>query len=173
MVGGFAGTGKTTIVSHLVNTWSRVAVAALCGKAAHVLRQKGAEAKTIHSLIYSPYELNGKIHFRRKTKVDASIFVIDEASMIDHLLLQDLLWFGIPVLFIGDHGQLEPIGTNPNLMKEPKVKLVNFHDHNPGHDIHYGLNGDKLASLGWKSPVSFEDSMKTTIEWQQAHPEWL
>ncbi len=48
-----------------------------------------------------------------------------------------------------------------------------FHDDNPGHDLHYGLNGEKLAELGWKSPLDFETSMKNTIEWQQRHPEWM
>lgn len=57
--------------------------------------------------------------------------------------------------------------------KEAKTRIVNFHDHNPGHDLHYGLNGEALAALGWHSPVSFEESMKQTIEWQQANPEWM
>lgn len=57
--------------------------------------------------------------------------------------------------------------------KEAGIKMVNFHSHNPGHDLHYGLNGDALAALGWTSPVSFEDSMRNTIEWQKAHPEWM
>lgn len=57
--------------------------------------------------------------------------------------------------------------------KKLKYKLARFHENNPGHDLHYGLNGDKLADLGWKSPVSFEDSLKETIDWQQRNPQWL
>lgn len=57
--------------------------------------------------------------------------------------------------------------------KEPKYELSYFHKDNPGHDLHYGLDGSALAKLGWKSPVSFEDSLKNTIEWQQRNPEWL
>lgn len=50
---GFAGTGKTTLARHAVG--HRWRFAALTGKAAHVLRQKGCEdASTIHSLIYRP-----------------------------------------------------------------------------------------------------------------------
>ena len=60
------------------------------------------------------------------------------------------------------------------LMGKPaKCGVVNFHDSNPGHDVHYGLNGDALAELGWKSPMSFEESMRKTIEWQKNHPEWM
>lgn len=61
-----------------------------------------------------------------------------------------------------------------NLMdKKAFYEVTNFHDSNPGHDLHYGLSGKKLEELGWESPVGFEDSMKSTIEWQKAHPEWL
>lgn len=57
--------------------------------------------------------------------------------------------------------------------KELKYKLVDFHSDQPGHDLHYGLDGDKLHKLGWTSPVSFDDSMKATIDWQLANPEWI
>lgn len=43
----------------------------------------------------------------------------------------------------------------------------------PGHDLHYGLDGTKLADLGWRSPRSFEESLRGTVEWQMKHPEWL
>jgi len=60
------------------------------------------------------------------------------------------------------------------LMKKPlKYKLVDFHKTRPGHDRHYGLDGTKLADLGWKSPISFEESMKQTIAWQKRHQQWL
>lgn len=57
--------------------------------------------------------------------------------------------------------------------KELKYKIVDFHKTRPGHDKHYGLNDDKIKALGWKSPVSFEESLKNTIEWQQNNPQWI
>lgn len=57
--------------------------------------------------------------------------------------------------------------------KSARYQLVNFHEHNPGHDLHYGLDGEKLAALGWKAPVPFDESMKNTIEWQERNPEWM
>lgn len=56
--------------------------------------------------------------------------------------------------------------------KEAKFRFVNFHEGNPGHDLHYGLDGRKLLRAGWTSPVSFEESLKNVIEWQEKHPEW-
>lgn len=55
-LGGFAGTGKTTLAKHLVAGASgKWLYAAFTGKASHVMRQKGcADAQTIHSLIYKP-----------------------------------------------------------------------------------------------------------------------
>lgn len=57
--------------------------------------------------------------------------------------------------------------------KSLEYELVDFHSTRPGHDLHYGLDGTKLKKKGWKSPLSFEVSLKNTIEWQQQHPEWI
>jgi exodeoxyribonuclease-5 len=129
VMGGYAGTGKSTLISHLAAEWQGVAVCALCGKAAQVLRDKGAEATTIHGLIYVPFkDAQGKFRFeRRRHLCGVRTIIVDEASMIDEVLFSDLLSFRLPVLFVGDHGQLEPIGDNPNLMKAPDVRLENIH----------------------------------------------
>jgi exodeoxyribonuclease-5 len=55
--------------------------------------------------------------------------------MINQLLFDDLLSFGLPVLFVGDHGQLEPIGTNPRLMAHPKLRLEQIHRQAAGNPI--------------------------------------
>lgn len=57
--------------------------------------------------------------------------------------------------------------------KELKYKVTDVHTYRPGHDPHYGLNDDKLRNLGWKSPVSFEDSLAATIKWQSENPHWI
>jgi len=59
------------------------------------------------------------------------------------------------------------------LGKPFKWKFVGASDTRPGHDQHYGLDGTKLRDLGWKAPVSFEDSLREVIRWQTAHPEWM
>lgn len=53
---GYAGSGKTTLAKHLAESAGNVLFATFTGKAAHVLRQKGCPAGTIHSLIYQPRE---------------------------------------------------------------------------------------------------------------------
>lgn len=77
---------------------------------------------------------------------------------------------------VGDKqvNNLELVQTISKLMgKDAKHELVYFHQDNPGHDLHYGLDGRKLADLGWESPIGFEDSLKNTIEWQQRNKEWM
>lgn len=59
------------------------------------------------------------------------------------------------------------------LNKDLHYRLVDFHSSRPGHDLRYALDGDKLAALGWKAPLSLDESLKNTVEWTVAHPEWL
>lgn len=54
-----------------------------------------------------------------------------------------------------------------------KIKGQNFHESRPGHDLRYGLTGDKLKGLGWEPPVSFEEGLETTVKWYLQNPEWL
>lgn len=56
--------------------------------------------------------------------------------------------------------------------KELKYELVDVHSARPGHDLRYSLDGSKLERLGWTPPMSFEESLKSTVEWSLANPEW-
>lgn len=57
--------------------------------------------------------------------------------------------------------------------KTLKFEVVDFHSSRPGHDLRYALDGQKLADVGWKAPIPFEDSLRSTVEWTIAHPEWM
>jgi exodeoxyribonuclease-5 len=129
-MGGLAGTGKSTLISYLDEHWHAVAAVALCGKAAHVLRAKGvAQAQTIHSLMYVPFEgRDGKTHYRKRDHLDGiDIIIVDEASMVDEYVYSDLSSYGLPMLLVGDHGQLQPIGKDPGLMLDPQIRLEEIH----------------------------------------------
>lgn len=126
-LGGYAGTGKSTLISFMLNRLKHTAVCAFTGKAANVLRRKGVDASTIHSLIYEPYYEGGVIKFELRTNLPFDRIIVDEASMVSLDLYTDLMSFKIPILFVGDHGQLEPVGSDFNLMKDPDVKLEKIH----------------------------------------------
>ena len=42
----------------------------------------------------------------------------------------------------------------------------------PGHDRRYALDGSKLAGLGWRNRVSFEDGLAATVDWFLANESW-
>jgi dTDP-glucose 4,6-dehydratase len=56
---------------------------------------------------------------------------------------------------------------------EPKITPVNFHESRPGHDLRYALDGNKMRAWGWAAPISFEESLRRTVEWTVEHKEWL
>jgi exodeoxyribonuclease-5 len=138
-LGGYAGTGKTTLIAYLrkaLRDFDETATVAFCaytGKAARVLQEKlreqrvmrrGDTVSTIHSLIYTSEESpSGAPRWIRKDKLERDLIVVDEASMVDKVIWEDLLSFGIPILAVGDHGQLPPVGSAFNLMAEPQIRL--------------------------------------------------
>ena len=141
---GYAGTGKTTLARHIANDIDGdVLFAAFTGKAAMVLRSRGArKASTIHSLIYRPRgedvtededtgrsQVVPQFTLNRSSPVsDAALVVIDECSMVDEELGRDLLSFGTPVLVLGDPGQLPPVsGGGFFTDAEPDFLLEEIH----------------------------------------------
>jgi exodeoxyribonuclease-5 len=137
-LGGAAGCGKSVVVTELHRRLPKFGVAAFTGKATHVLRRRGIEkAKTIHSLIYNPISHdNGTVTFELKDHLDVDGFVLDESSTISLELYKDMKSFGLPMVFVGDHNQLEPVGSNPNLMKSPDYRLETIH-RNAGEIAHF------------------------------------
>lgn len=131
-LGGYAGTGKSTCLTFLTQQFPNFLICAYTGKAANVLRKKGILANTIHSTIYNvdlDADGNPRFKLKRQGQLGPNVqgFFVDEASMITKDLMQDLLSFNLPVLFLGDHGQLEPIGGSHNLMQNPDCKLETIH----------------------------------------------
>ena len=140
---GKAGTGKTSLIkvllteSTFIQKNQKVAVIAPTHAAARVLRSKGVPAQTIHSLIYRVEELpDGTMVYHRKSKdeikYEYSLLVVDEASMCDSFMRNDILAFEIPVLFVGDAGQLPPVsGTSDDkkglFMQEAESSLNEIH----------------------------------------------
>jgi exodeoxyribonuclease-5 len=139
-LGGYAGTGKTTVLSVLSSIIDGdIHFASLTNKAVDVLRSKlpyGSNVSTLHSLLYNYRKVryvlpNGKRTFRYVRELKkynpelrgCSLAVVDEASMLSESILDDLASFHIKILAVGDHAQLPPIGDNFNLMESPDIRL--------------------------------------------------
>lgn len=143
-LGGYAGTGKTTLAIHLASfAKGKVLFGAFTGKAARVMRSKGcAGASTIHSMIYhtETNEETGEVSVTKKSRLelpeDTSLIIIDECSMVDEELGRDLLSFGIPVLVLGDPAQLPPIkGGGFFTGGQPDYMLTEVHRQAAGSPI--------------------------------------
>lgn len=136
---GHAGTGKTTIVKEIVKILRdthklKVNIVAPTGKAAQVLSKKGIPATSVHRLIYEVQSLVPLV-FRRTDKLSCDVVIVDEASMVNSEMMRDILSFKKMVLFVGDHGQLSPIGNDPGLMKSPDYILTKIFRQAEGSDI--------------------------------------
>ncbi len=151
-LGGYAGTGKTTLIAVIRqelakrNKDLKVGFASYTGKAARVLQTKLTEQKvilpqdtvgTIHALIYSPIvnEKEEIVGWATKEKIDRTLIIIDEASMVDETIWRHLLAYKVPIIAVGDHGQLPPIRGNFNLMQEPQLRLDEIHRQARGNPI--------------------------------------
>ena len=140
---GYAGTGKTTLVSALVRTLSRYRLRSVLlaptGRAAKVFSNYAQrKAFTIHKHIYRVKMVDGTLNFSRKeNKFSNTLFIVDEVSMISdsssslsdlfarRSLLEDMIQYtfegeNCKLLFIGDEAQLPPVHSedSPALMDE-------------------------------------------------------
>ncbi len=141
-VGGYAGTGKTTLIAAIREAMAQqsgwgdtsVAFCSFTGKAANVLEQKLRSSQvlqehdscsTIHRLIYEPaYDAEDRfVGFRRVRNISKDVIIVDEGSMVREDVWRDILSFQKPVLVVGDHGQLPPVGDRFHLMAHPAVTL--------------------------------------------------
>lgn len=133
---GPAGTGKTTLAKEVAAALMiyDVQFAAYTGKAASVLRGKGCNpAGTLHSLMYKPQKTAKGLEFVLRDREDselgeADLLILDEVSMVDRELAADVESFGVPILVLGDPGQLEPIaGEGHYTSRKPDVELAEAH----------------------------------------------
>lgn len=131
-LGGFAGTGKSTLATHFATGLSRVDYCAFTGKAALVMQRKGClGASTIHSAIYICKRDRGIFSFELNPDSaikDSDLVIVDECSMVSAELGIDLLSFGTKVLVLGDPAQLPPVdGAGYFTSRSPDFMLTEIH----------------------------------------------
>ena len=135
VLNGYAGTGKTTLISALVEVLAdmgtKCVLLAPTGRAAKVLsRYSGREALTIHKRIYrektnADYESKFSLNINKER---GAVFIVDEASMLSDTsgegqifgsgsLLDDLIKYvrsgkECRLILVGDNAQLPPVGAD-------------------------------------------------------------
>ncbi len=118
---GGPGTGKTTVIRGIIKLFKSLNVsyvlAAPTGRAAKRMTEAtGEEAKTIHRMLEVMRTDDNEMRFIRdeNNPLDEDLIIIDEASMIDTLLMEALLRAinpGSRVIIIGDANQLPSVGA--------------------------------------------------------------
>ena len=124
VITGGPGTGKTTIINAVLKIFARLGVgimlAAPTGRAAKRMSEAtGHEAKTIHRMLEYSIQKGG---FQRNEKnpLNCDLLIIDEASMIDTILMHHLLKAIPPkatFILVGDVNQLPSVGAG-NVLKD-------------------------------------------------------
>jgi len=160
VMGGYAGTGKTTCLKELVQRVKndhpnvRMHICAFTGKATHqIIGTVGGylpaeQITTIHRLMYRPItDVAGNITgWDRRPMISAQFIVVDEGSMIGPEIWRDMLSYDVPILVVGDPFQLPPIidnytlrlfpgAKNFNLMTTPDSMLTEVHRQAQGNPI--------------------------------------
>ncbi|MDQ3190097.1 MAG: AAA family ATPase [Bacteroidota bacterium] len=146
---GYAGTGKTTLISALVKTLPHLKILPILlaptGRAAKVLANySGRQALTIHKKIYKRKGEADQIGgFKLMPNLHSNTcFIVDEASMIADVssmennssarsLLEDLLAYvregeNCKIIFIGDAAQLPPVGSDLSPALDAEYLAKNF-----------------------------------------------
>ena len=184
IITGGPGTGKTTIINAILKIFSAVKanimLAAPTGRAAKRMSETtGHESKTIHRLL--EYNMRkGGFQKNEEYPLDCQLLIIDEASMIDTLLMHHLLKAIPPTstfIMVGDVNQLPSVGAG-NVLRDiidsgiaPVVQLneifrqakessiiVNAHTINEGRIPNLKSTPDKLDDFYF---IEQEDPQKT------------
>lgn len=199
VLSGYAGTGKTFLIDYVVREVLRLKIGSEAvfvsptGKAAANLVKNGTLAGTVHSLIYVrdgeefDVDENGEIierkelTFIKRQAIDEKIrlIIIDEASMINETVLNDLLSFNVKCLFCGDGAQLPPVNGTCSLLENPHytmTEIVRQAADNPiirvatmareGKRIPYGNYDDKVCVVG-RNALSLADRKRIFLKADQ------
>ncbi|MCD7708635.1 MAG: ATP-dependent RecD-like DNA helicase [Clostridiales bacterium] len=185
---GGPGTGKTTTTLGIISAYRKaqknVLLAAPTGRAAKRMSQAtGMEAKTIHRLLeYKPPEGYQK---NEENPLDADVLILDECSMIDLLLMYNLLKAlpdPITLILVGDTDQLPSVGAG-NVLKDiiasgivPVVQLTQIFRQAQGsriitnaHRINHGempdLRGGKNADFFFAAKETNEEAAELLVKY--------
>lgn len=128
VITGGPGTGKTTIINTLINIFEqcglKVAICAPTGRAAkRITETSGHYACTVHRLLeyyYSEGEDLMKFGKTKEDPLDYDVVIVDEASMVDLMLMQGLTEAvrpGTRLIMVGDYDQLPSVGAG-NVLRD-------------------------------------------------------
>lgn len=166
---GYAGTGKTTLVTTLVKTLPQIGMRyqlmAPTGRAAKVLSGYTEKtASTIHRKIYRFQQYaDGSFRMTRaENKSKNTVFIVDECSMIPddftngRSLLDDLIGYvfsgeNCRLLLIGDNAQLPPVGLENSPANDIKVLKNSFNLTVASYELTEVMRQEEESGILWNA----------------------
>ncbi len=138
VITGGPGTGKTTIINAIIKIFSRlklkIMLAAPTGRAAKRMSETtGYEARTIHRLLEFSFQKGG-FQKNEKKPLDCDLLIVDEASMIDTILMHHMLKAVPPratFILVGDVNQLPSVGAGSilnDIIESGSVSVVELNE---------------------------------------------
>ena len=138
VITGGPGTGKTTIILSIIKIFEamnkKVLLCAPTGRAAkRITESTGREAKTIHRLLeyaYGEDDSNLTFNKNENSPLDCHAIIVDEMSMVDILLMNNLLKAlrrGTKLIMVGDVDQLPSVGAGnvlSDIIKSNTLKTI-------------------------------------------------
>lgn len=168
IITGGPGTGKTTIIRAITaiakNLKLQCALCAPTGRAAKRMEEStGIEASTIHRLLgYKSFSDTMELDFDEDNPLDADFIIVDEVSMVDIYLMNNLLNAikkDAMLIFVGDADQLPSVGPG-NILNDmidskiiPTIKLDTIFRQGQDSNI---IKNAHLINSG-KSPILNEE----------------
>jgi len=134
------------------------------------------EKVIIHGL---PGNISSRKWIHARNVCDALIFLMDKGEVIEKKYQNDPS-YGIYHIVGEERNALELANRISKIIKGreldfSEIEYVDFHRTRPGHDFRYSLDGSKLKTLGFKYPLTLEQSFDKMIEWMidPKHRKWL
>ncbi|WP_139905669.1 ATP-dependent RecD-like DNA helicase [Clostridium thermarum] len=141
IITGGPGTGKTTIINCIIEIFEKAGMKVLMGAptgraAKRMTEATGREAKTIHRLLELGYSEDENMDFSKgeNSPLEGDVLIIDEASMVDIMLMNSLLKavsLGTRIIIVGDVDQLPSVGPGNvlrDLIESGCAKVVKLKD---------------------------------------------
>jgi dTDP-glucose 4,6-dehydratase len=99
------------------------------------------------------------------------LYVADHADAIDHVLRHGVAGETYNVPGGTEMANRDTIRLLLERLGKP-WSLVRHVEDRPGHDRRYAMDGSRIAALGWRPRVSFDDGLAATVDWFLANQAW-
>lgn len=178
LIKGYAGTGKTTLVSALVRVLPVIGLQSVLlaptGRAAKVLAgYSRKQANTIHRKIYKAFtgEDGRMVMLPSANPHKHTIFIVDEASMVQgpsnsdeqgiyshRDLLEDLIAYvyaneGCKLLLIGDNAQLPPVGVDSSPALDIEILQKHYHLDIQAYELNEVVRQSLESGILWNATI--------------------